>query len=156
MGVGQCRGLYGRHRNSDQTRHFFGRDRDIPYAKPNLQIERAGDTLTVTTDVLVRDLYVLDDKVESQGVHLLPGESVRVELASDDTPDVRCVNTFCTIAGSQRLGRIGFGLKMVNPTITRKNVSSSRTRLWTRLYLSAPAPPAPGCSTPQTDAPFSP
>ncbi|MEM8875984.1 MAG: sugar-binding domain-containing protein [Planctomycetota bacterium] len=90
---------------------FFGRDRDVEYPTPTLNytLEEtdAGQRLTVASDVLVRELCLLADRIEPsaridrQLVTLLPGESTvfhvtgdrRLTLEQLTAPDVlRCVN----------------------------------------------------------------
>ena len=97
--------------DDDTAFHFPGRDRDLPYERPTwtTRFARDGDAaeLTVTSDVLVRDLCLLIDRLSPsasatpQNVHLLPGEPATFRISnaagiehSDCTrPDVlRCVN----------------------------------------------------------------
>lgn len=103
---------------------FYGRDYDIPYPEPELDLRikpiEGGHSLHVTARTLVRDLCFFPEKlnpsatVNRQLITLLPGESTRLLVTGLDDAQLRslnqapyrqCVNDFCPSLQSAELAK---------------------------------------------------
>ncbi|MEU6665355.1 glycoside hydrolase family 2 protein [Streptomyces sp. NPDC046727] len=73
--------------------HFPAPDRDIPYVRPEFDVEVAPGAVTVTARTLVRDLLLQADRLDPAAradrglVTLLPGERVTIGVHGWRTPD---------------------------------------------------------------------
>lgn len=73
--------------------HFPAPDRDIPYPRPEFDVESAPGRITVTAHTLVRDLLLQADRLDPAAradrglVTLLPGEQVTIGVSGWETPD---------------------------------------------------------------------
>ncbi|WP_338895542.1 glycoside hydrolase family 2 protein [Streptomyces sp. TG1A-60] len=73
--------------------HFPVPDRDIPYVRPEFDVEVAPGAVTVTAHTLVRDLLLQADRLDQAAradtglVTLLPGERVTIGVRGWETPD---------------------------------------------------------------------
>lgn len=78
--------------------HFPAPDRDVPYVRPEFDVEVGPGTVTVTARTLVRDLLLQADRLASAAradtglVTLLPGERVTIGVRGwEGVPDVAAV-----------------------------------------------------------------
>ncbi len=86
----------------DRAWHFFGRDREIDYPVPDLEVAveqtATGRRLQVTSKTTIRDLYCLNSTRAAdlartrQGVHLLPGETAAFDLDDSADPKPRLIS----------------------------------------------------------------
>jgi len=84
---------------------FFGTDKKLAYPEPKFEATLEGNTLRITAQTLIRDLYINADRVgavaEFNLVTLLPGETWEVEISGQhdletltSRPVLTCANWF--------------------------------------------------------------
>jgi beta-mannosidase len=73
--------------------YFPAPDREVPYPRPEFDVEVGPGTVTVTAHTLVRDLLLQADRLDAGAradrglVTLLPGERVTIGVSGWETPD---------------------------------------------------------------------
>ena len=83
--------------------YFPAPDREVPYPRPEFDVEVGPGTVTVTAHTLVRDLLLQADRLDAGAradrglVTLLPGERVTIGVSGWETPDAAVARTalFC-------------------------------------------------------------
>ncbi|UUU25553.1 glycoside hydrolase family 2 protein [Streptomyces sp. DSM 40750] len=79
--------------------HFPVPDREVPYPRPEFDVEVAAGAVTVTARTLVRDLLLQADRLDQAAradtglVTLLPGERVTIGVRGWETPHVDAART---------------------------------------------------------------
>jgi beta-mannosidase len=83
----------GTTRDGVRALYFPAPDREIPYPRPEFDVDVAPGAVTVTARTLVRDLLLQADRLDPAAradrglVTLLPGERVTIGVSGWETPD---------------------------------------------------------------------